>query len=236
MGWMRRYRVQALPASGGPAAGEMPDAVQKLVVPIAGERTVESLRERVFGSEGRRVSVLPRDDRFAAVSPYAMWPPVVWFGVAPAVVASVLWARRCSGLRPVVFGLDRGRRDRRLAAVAASRLPPRRRRAGLPFGFLGFRVHALLFRKVQQVSVSQSPLQRRRNLAATPRPPRHRQRDVGVHRACHGETVARLHSLPGGVEPLGLALTRSAAESVVAMDPTNTGAGSGCRYNAALSR
>ena len=37
MGWMGRYRVQALPASGGPAAGEMPDAVQKLVVPIAGE-------------------------------------------------------------------------------------------------------------------------------------------------------------------------------------------------------
>ena len=33
-------------------------------------------------------------------------------------------------------------------------------------GFLGYRVEAALFRKVQQVSVSQSPLQRRKGLAA----------------------------------------------------------------------
>ena len=166
MGWMRRYRVQALPASGGPAAGEMPDAAQKLVVPIVGERTVERLRERVFGSEGRRVSVLPRDDRFAAVSPYAMWPPVVWLGVVPAIGASVLGttlfgiaALSCLGWIVLVATIAWQRWRRRGYLHDDDALVCRS-------GFLGFRVHALLFRKVQQVSVSQSPLQRRRNLAA----------------------------------------------------------------------
>lgn len=166
MGWMRRYRVQALPASGGPAAGEMPDAAQSLVVPIAGERTVESLRERVFGSEGRGVSMLPRDDRFAAVSPYAMWPPVVWLGVAPAVSASIVGttmfgvaALSCLGWIVVVATVAWLRWRRRGYVHDDDALVCRS-------GFLGFRVHALLFRKVQQVSVSQSPLQRRKNLAA----------------------------------------------------------------------
>ena len=166
MGWMGRYRVQALPASGGPAAGEMPDAVQKLVVPIAGERTVESLRERVFGREGRRVSVLPHDARFAAVSPYAIWPPVVWLGVAPAVVASVLGttvfgvaALWCLGWIVVVASVAWQRWRRRGYVHDDDALVCRS-------GFLGFRVHALLFRKVQQVRVSQSPLQRRKGLAA----------------------------------------------------------------------
>ena len=166
MGWMRRYRVQALPASGGPAAGEMPDAVQKLAVPITGERTVETLRERVFGCEGRGVSVLPRDDRFASVSPFAMWPLVVWLGVAPAVVASVLGtavfgvaALACLGWIGVVAFVAWQRWRRRGYVHDDDALVCRS-------GFLGFRVHALLFRKVQQVSVSQSPLQRRKNLAA----------------------------------------------------------------------
>ena len=166
MGWMRRYRVQALPASGGPAVGEMPDAVQKLVVPIAGEGIVESLRERVFGSEGRRVTVLPRDDRFAAVSPYAMWPPVVWLGVVPAVIAAVVGttiygvaAVSCLGWIVVVAAVAWQRWRRRGYVHDDDALVCRS-------GFLGFRVHALLFRKVQQVSVSQSPLQRRKNLAA----------------------------------------------------------------------
>ena len=165
-GWMRRYRVQALPASGSPAAGGMLDAAQKLVVPIAAERTVESLRERVFGSEGRRVSVLPRDDRFAAVSPYAMWPPVVWLGVAPAVGAAVLGttvsgiaACSCLGWIVVVATIAWQRWRRRGYVHDDDVLVCRS-------GFLGFRVQALLFRKVQQVSVSQSPLQRRKNLAA----------------------------------------------------------------------
>ena len=166
MGWMQRHRIQALPASGGPAVGEMPDDAQKLVVPIAGARTVENLRERVFGSEGRRVSVLPRDNRFAPVSPYAVWPPVLWVGVAPAVVASAVITTMfgSTGLACLGWILV-------VAIVACQRW---RRRGYLHdddvlvcrSGFLGYRVEALLFRKVQQVSVSQSPLQRRRDLAA----------------------------------------------------------------------
>ena len=179
MGWMRRYRFQALPASGGPAAGEMPDAVQKLVVPIAGGRTVESLLERVFGSEGRRVSVLPRDDRFAAVSRYAMWPPVVWLGVVPAIGASVLGT--------TVFGVAALSCLGWIVVVATVAWQRWRRRGYLHdddalvcrSGFLGYRVQALLFRKVQQVSVSQSPLQRRRDLAS-----------LHVHLATGSVTVA----------------------------------------------
>ena len=179
MGWMRRYRVQALPASGGPDVGETPDDAQKLVVPIAGDGTVESLRERVFGSEGRRVSVLPRNDRFAAVSPFAMWPPLLWLGVAPAVGATVVGTSvfgiaglTCLGwmvvVAPVAWQLWRrqGYLHDDDALVCRS-------------GFLGYRVQALLFRKVQQVSVSQSPLQRRRDLAS-----------LHVHLATGSVTVA----------------------------------------------
>ena len=166
MGWIRRHRVRALPATGGPAAGEMPDDAQKLVVPIAGARTVESLRERVFGSEGRRVTVLPHDNRFAPVSPYAIWPPVLWVGIAPAVVASVVVTTMfgSTGLACLGWILV-------VAIVACQRW---RRRGYLHdddvlvcrSGFLGYRVEAALFRKVQQVRVSQSPLQRRKDLAA----------------------------------------------------------------------
>ena len=166
MGWMRRHRVQALPASGGPAAGEMTNDAQKLVVPIAGARTVESLRERVFGSEGRRITVLPRDDRFAPVSPYAIWPPVLWAGVAPALVASAVVTTMfgsaglaCLGW-VVVVAIVAGQRWRRRGYLHDDDVLVCRS------GFLGYRVEAALFRKVQQVSVSQSPLQRRKNLAA----------------------------------------------------------------------
>ena len=166
MGWMRRHRLQALPASGGPAAGEMPDDAQKLVVPIAGARTVESLRERVFGSEGRRVTMLPRDERFAPVSPYAIWPPVLWVGIVPAVVAATVVTTMygsagfaCLGW-VVVVAIVAGQRWRRRAYLHDDDALVCRS------GFLGYRVEAALFRKVQQVSVSQSPLQRRKNLAA----------------------------------------------------------------------
>ena len=179
MGWMQRYRVQALPASGRPDVGETPDDAQKLVVPIAGDGTVESLRERVFGSEGRRVSVLPRNDRFATVSPLAMWPPLLWLGVAPAVGATVVGTSvfgiaglTCLSWMVIVVPIawQRWRRQGYLhdddALVCRS-------------GFLGYRVQALLFRKVQQVSVSQSPLQRRRDLAS-----------LHVHLATGSVTVA----------------------------------------------
>ncbi len=164
MGWMQRYRVRALPASGGAPAGDA-EGAHKLTVPLAGESTVESLRERVFGSEARRLSALPCDNRFVAVSPYAIWPPVLWVGVVPAVVALLpvasvlglagLW---CLGWVPVV------------ALVAWQRW---RRRGYLHdddglvcrSGLLGYRVEAALFRKVQRVSVRQSPLQRRKGLA-----------------------------------------------------------------------
>ena len=120
----------------------------------------------MFGSEGRGVSVLPRDDRFAAVSPYAIWPPVVWLGVVPAIGTSVVGT--------TVFGVAALSCLGWILVVATVAWQRWRRRGYLHdddalvcrSGFLGFRVHALLFRKVQQVSVSQSPLQRRKNLAA----------------------------------------------------------------------
>ena len=165
MGWMQRHRLQALPASGGPADGEMSDDAQKLVVPMACARTVESLRERVFGNEGRHVSVLPRDNRFAPVSPYAIWPPVLWVGVVPAVVASALATTMlgsgglaCLGW-VVIVGLLAFQRWRRRGYLHDDDVLVCRS------GFLGYRVEAALFRKVQQVSVSQSPLQRRKDLA-----------------------------------------------------------------------
>ncbi len=166
MGWIRRYRLQALPATGGPVVEGLGDGSERLTVPLAGDRTVENLRERVFGAEGRRISVLPRSNRFAAVSPYSIMPPTLWVGLVPGVAAAVVlaWFFGAPGLLAlgwvVIVALVAWQRWRRRGYLYDADAMVCRS------GFVGYRLDAFLFRKVQRVRVSQSPLQRRKGLAA----------------------------------------------------------------------
>ncbi len=163
MRWIGRFRLQALPA-GGPA-NNVAGGFEKLTVPMLGRRPLEQIRERVLLDEGGGLRLVPSSDRFQAVSAYAIWPPVLWVGMLPALSGTVALT--------LVFGAPGLFCLGWLLLVAVVSWQRWRRRGylhdddGLAVrgGFLGYRVDALLFRKAQNVAVTQSPLQRRKGLA-----------------------------------------------------------------------
>ena len=177
MRWIERFRLQALSAgniSGDTSAG----AADRLVVPLLDGSGVEEIRRRVMASEGKGLRLLPESRAFAAVSAYSIWPPVLWCGLLPAVAGTVVlglafgtWGIGClAWLLPVALvSWQRWRRRGYLhdddGMVVRS-------------GFLGYRLDAFLFRKAQNVSITQSPLQRRKGLAR-----------LRVHLACGSVSI-----------------------------------------------
>lgn len=162
---LRRFRLDAVPATSGNVDASS-DAVEKLRVPLLTEYEVEEVRSRAFAEEGQAMRIAPASDTYVAVSPYYMWPRVLWRGVVPAGVAVVvlwpfwgaasLWCLAWIALS-LPLAWQRWRRQGYLHDDdgLASRS-----------GLFAFRVDAFLFRKVQRVTVQQSPLQRRRGLAS----------------------------------------------------------------------
>ena len=174
--WFGRFRFSALPAgaiqmrgSEGPANLEV---AENLTVPLLDGSTAESLRRQVFGREARRLTLLPGSPRFIRVSPYyiravtlRMCAVPILAGAfflllrgTPATIVSVPFGIFCLAAAalcvPVAVQIWRRRGYLRDDEGLASRR-----------GFLGARVDAFLLRKAQGVSVKQSPLQRRRDLA-----------------------------------------------------------------------
>lgn len=175
--WFRRYRFGALPAgavqmpgSEGPANLEFAD---NLSVPVLDASAAEGLRRQIFGKEAAGLTLLPASPAFARVSPHYIRAIVLRAGVLPVLVAtaffsipgapvpvaslpfalgSVAWLA-LSGL----IGVQSWRRRGYLHDTEG--LASRR-------GLIGSRVDAFLFRKVQGVAVTQSPLQRRKRLAS----------------------------------------------------------------------
>lgn len=163
---LKRYRLRALPArSGGAGAqGGAVAATQALHVPLLPGDAVEVLRTEMFGDEGQRLQTLPTGS-FAGISPHYIRARVLVFGVAPALVATTI-ATAVAGVVGLLC----------LAWVVPTALVAWQswRRWGYRVdddglacrsGLLGYRVHAFLFRKMQAVAVSRSPMQRRTGLA-----------------------------------------------------------------------
>ena len=162
---LQRFRLDAVPATSGNVDASS-DAVEKLRVPLLNEQQVEEVRRRTIADEGQVMRIAPECDAYLAVSPYFMWPRVLWGGLVPAGVATVvlsaywgaasLWCLAWIGVS-LPLAWQRWRRQAYLHDDdgLASRS-----------GLLAFRVDAFLFRKVQRVTVQQSPLQRRRGLAS----------------------------------------------------------------------
>ncbi len=174
--WFGRYRFGALPAG----AVQVPESegsanlesAENLSVPLLDSPKAEQLRRQVFGPEARGLTLLPGNPAFTRVSP---------------VYIRVLILRACvvSFLAGAIFFLTRGGPaavasvpygiwcllSTALSALIA--LQSWRRRGylhdddGLASrkGLVGSRVDACLFRKVQTVTVTQSPPQRRKGLA-----------------------------------------------------------------------
>ena len=223
--WFGRFRFSALPAgaiqtpgSEGPANLEF---AENLTVPLLDGTTAESLRRQVFGREATKVTILPGSPRFTRVSPYYVRALTLRMCVVPILGGTFFLLLRGtpSTILSVPFGVFC------LAAVALSgavALQSWRRRGylhddeGLASrrGFLGARVDAFLFRKVQSVSDETVT-------AAAPQGPGHTRnapllgsRDRPLRRTRHRTHAAGLHSLQSGVEPTALALTPHCAVGV----------------------
>ena len=174
--WFGRYRlrahpVMALPTQPGDATRAL-NLADALEVPLLGGRLAERLRSQVFGGEPDGLTMLPDGTAFIRVSRYyrralalrvgippmlvgtaflfvGLGPTVAWGGAAG--IGCIAWAM-VTGLISVQLWRRRGymHDDDGLASRS---------------GLIGRKVDAFLFRKAQGVTVTQSPLQRRKALA-----------------------------------------------------------------------
>ena len=163
----KRYRLRALPARSGGAAGAqggVAAATQVLHVPLLQGETAEALRNEMFGNEGQRLQLLPMGS-FASISPHYIRARVLVFGVAPALAATTIAtaAAGAVGLLCLAWVVPTAL----VAWQSWRRWGYRVDDDGLACrsGLLGYRVQAFLFRKMQAVAVSRSPMQRRTGLA-----------------------------------------------------------------------
>ena len=193
--WFRRYRLAcptvggSLDQDGDETSGP---AAEGLDIPFADGGVVEDLRSQVFSREGRNLSLLPEAGTFTRVSPYYMraralrvcfvtLPAGVWilfillytwvyiktdiedswetFDPAQVLIdwgaVAAIWCIACI-LLAVPIAWQRWRR--RGYMVDKDGLASRG-------GLIGYEVEASLFRKAQEVTVKQSPMQRRHGLA-----------------------------------------------------------------------
>jgi len=156
----RRFRLRAKQASAS-RIGRRSD----FLVPICAGDEMAALSREFFPQEFSGLTLDPRAGSFerisrqylrsrigiAGVLPALLSFPVLWSTVGPAAFVLLLWIPACAFLvwqKYRRYGVMRGR-------------------DGLAFrsGLIGYRVVAWLHRKVQRISITQSPLQRRKQLA-----------------------------------------------------------------------
>lgn len=163
---IRSYRLRALAAISGQVrdrSGQLQTGAA-LTVPLADAAAVANLRKQMFGGEAGALSLLPSDG-FAPVSALWLRRRVLIVGglpmaaALPPAIAAYGWLGAACLAWP-------------LAVVPLAWLAWRRRgyaynleALAIRSGCLGQRVETCLFRKIQAVAVSRSPLQRRHGLA-----------------------------------------------------------------------
>lgn len=168
---LKRFRLRVHPAVDAHAS-EHHDVPQVLEVPLLEAPLAQEMRDSVFGDEGDGPILLPKSGEFRRVSPFYIQALGLQLGALPALAGAVLlmpvtgltkvWAT-FAGMWAAIWivcgGLTALQRWRRLGYVyGADGMASRR-------GFVGRRVDAFLFRKVQSVAVKRSPLERRQGLA-----------------------------------------------------------------------
>ena len=156
-----RFRMTARQAR----ATHQNDSAKNFTIPVVNGEQASHLRELFLDEEGHGLDQVPTSARFNAVSPYFMRSRILISMLIPIIVGTALFIL---GRDPAVF-------------LALLLIPPAIfliyrtwRHAGYLYtdeglvrrsGTIGYRTVALLYRKVQRVTVTQSPLQRRKNLA-----------------------------------------------------------------------
>ena len=168
---LKRFRLRMHPAADADAS-QHHDVSEVLEVPLLEAPLAQEMRESVFGEEGDGPILLPKSGEFRRVSPFYIQALGLRLGALPALAGAVLlmpvtgltkvWAT-FAGMWAAIWILGGG-----LTALQ------RWRRTGYVYGndgmasrsgFVGRRVDAFLFRKVQSVAVRRSPLEQRQGLA-----------------------------------------------------------------------
>lgn len=162
MRWLQRYRLSARQAT----SSQKQNKSKNFVIPVVTPAIANHLRELLLQPEGDELMQIPTSNRFNRISPYFMRSRILYLGLLPALVASlVFWELAGPAGLAILLWLP--------ASVLLAYQSWRRsgyhcsdeglvRRSGV----LGYRSVALLYRKVQRVTVSQSRYQRRKNLAS----------------------------------------------------------------------
>lgn len=155
-----RLRLRVRQAGGGHDAGN-----RDFLVPIARAGQAEAVGREIFREELDPSLLDSRSASFQPVSRTYIRSRTLLFGVLPGAAAgALLWpelgpiALLALAWIPVCAALAWQFHRRLGFALAADSIAVRR-------GFIGSRVVVWLHRKVQRVSLTQSPFQRRRNLA-----------------------------------------------------------------------
>ncbi|NOR66893.1 MAG: PH domain-containing protein, partial [Woeseiaceae bacterium] len=142
------------------------DKLKNFIVPVVTAAQANHLRELLMAPEGDELMQIPTSDEFTAISPYYMRSRILFVGLLPTIVWTALFWQLAG---PVSLGM--------LLWLPASILLAywSWRRAGYlcseegfvrRSGVIGYRSVALLYRKVQRVTVTQSRYQRRKGLAS----------------------------------------------------------------------
>ncbi len=138
---------------------------KNFTIPVVTEELATGLRRRFLKQEGRGLIQLPTSDQFTAISKYSMRMPILVNVLIPLLVTAVAYS--IEGDRATLLFLL-------WIPVSLLHIVKTWQHAGYHYtneglvrrsGTLGYRTVALLYRKVQRVTVSRSPLQRRKGLA-----------------------------------------------------------------------
>jgi putative membrane protein len=135
--WLKRFRMTARQAR----SSQKNDASKNFTVPVVTGSEAAGLRRQMMNTEGRGLILDPASPEFIPISKHSMRVPFIVFFWMPLVWPFIYSEWRHSGFLYTDEGLVR--------------------RSGV----VGYRTVALLYRKVQRVTVRQSPLQRRKGLA-----------------------------------------------------------------------
>jgi len=141
------------------------DSSKNFTIPVVTEDLATSLRRRFLQQEGRGLVQIPTSTDFRAISKYSMRMPVLINVLIPMLVTAITYSIE-GDLATLLFLL--------WIPIAVLHIFKSWQHAGFHYtddglvrrsGTLGYRTVALLYRKVQRVTVSQSRLQRRKDLA-----------------------------------------------------------------------
>lgn len=174
----RGFRLRALPAAllpGQGVEGTGFDMAEVLEVPFLRDPKAEAMRSRVFGSEGKALTLLPGDEAFVRVSPQYIRALTLRISTVSALIGAHILVPIGVGTGHALGGTV-GAIVWWLASIPPAALLAWQRWRHQAYlhdddglasrtGFFGRKVDAFLFRKAQSVAVRQSPLQRRKGLA-----------------------------------------------------------------------